>query len=298
MDACDILIDMRNMRDCIHDAEKNGRAIGHFNCAELTVFNAAVAAAKKEGVPVIIGMSESEREFFGLRNSVALRDAWQKEGIAIFLNADHTKSFEKAREAIQAGFDAVLFDGSSLPMEENIRETRRVADYARMVRASGHRDIIIEGEIGYIGSGSKMRSRAPDGIQKTTPEEAVRFVKETGVDMLAPAVGNIHGIIKAGEPRLDIQRIAAIAKALRKHINRPIPLVLHGASGNSDKDIRAAVKAGMAIVHISTEIRVAWHAALEQSLRENPEELAPYALLHGAEQAAREIMIKKIRLIR
>lgn len=288
---------MRSVRDVVYDAEKNGSAIGHFNCAELTVFNAAIFAAREARVPIIIGMSESERKFFGLGNAVALARAWRAQGVQIFLNADHTKSFEKACEAMYAGFDAVLFDGSGLPMKENIRVTRRVVDYARMVCASGHRDIVVEGEVGYIGSGSQVRSRVPEGIEKTTPEKAVRFVKETGVDMLAPAVGNIHGIIKAGEPRLDIQRIRAIKNALQKHINRPVPLVLHGASGNTDEDIRAAVKAGMAIVHVSTEIRVAWRAALEQSLRENAEEWAPYALLQGAEQAVQKIITQKIRLL-
>lgn len=285
------------MRDCVYDAQKNGRAIGHFNCAELTVFNAAVFTAREAHTPFIIGMSESERDFFGIRNAVALVRAWRAQGVEVFLNADHTKSFSRACEAMQSGFDAVLFDGSDLPMEENMRETRRVVDYARILRVSGNRDIIIEGEIGYIGSGSKMRSRVPDDIQKTTPEEVVRFVKETGVDMLAPAVGNIHGIIKTGEPRLDIKRIKAINNALQKHISRPVPLVLHGASGNIDQDIRAAVKAGITIVHVSTEIRVAWRAALEQSLRENSEEMGPYALLNGPERAAQKIMAQKLRLL-
>src|SRR3989344_771144 len=250
---------MRSLREVLYEAEKNGKAIGHFNCAELTVFNALISAAQAERVPVVVGLSEREREFFGMENIIALRDAWRKKGVEIFVNADHTTHFKKIQEAVRAGFDAVLFDGSALPLEENIRETKKAVGYVRMVRASGHRDVLIEGEIGYIGSGSTVRSRAPKGIKKVTVEEAVRFVKETSVDMLAPAVGNIHGIVKGGEPRLDSKLVKNIKNALRKYTSRPIPLVLHGASGNSESDIRAAVKAGISLVHISTEIRSEEH---------------------------------------
>lgn len=283
---------MQSLRDGIYGMR--GKAIGHFNCAELTVFNAAVSAAREMGAPVIIGLSESEREFFGLENVVALVRDLRARGVPIFLNADHTKSFVKIQKAVEVGFDAVLFDGSHLPLEENIRETRRVVQYAQMVRVSGYKDIMIEGEIGYIGSGSQMRDRAPDGVQLTTPEEAVRFVKETGVDMLAPAVGNIHGIIKSGEPRLDIKRIAAIRRALQKNNKRFIPLVLHGASGNSDDDIRAAIKAGITMVHISTEIRVVWRTALEKFLRANQNEIAPYIILEHSQQAVMVLIKKKL----
>lgn len=282
------------LRDSIQNAEENGHAIGHFNCAELTVFNAAVRAAKEARALIIIGMSEKEREFFGkdmIRSMIrSSQDLWSCEDQKIFFNADHTKSFEKVREAVEAGFESIMFDASHLPLEENIRRTREVVRYIQVVCASGCRDILVEGEVGYIGEGSKMRTQIPKGVRKVTVAEAVRFVEETGVDMLAPAVGNIHGIIISGEPKLDIKLIKKIKEAVQ------IPLVLHGASGNSDREIRAAIKAGISIVHISTEIRVAWRDALRASLNASPDEVAPYNLLGASEQAAEKIIRQKLSL--
>ena len=184
------------------------------------------------------------------------------------------------------GFDSISFDGSELSWEENIKKTKEAVEYVRSVKPN----ILVEGEIGYIGSGSQLRDNIPSGIELTTVEDAVRFVKETGVDLLAPAVGNIHGIIKSGEPRLDIGRIKAIKEAVK------IPLVLHGASGNSDEDIKAAIAAGINIVHVSTEIRLAWKNELDKPLHAQPEEIAPYNILAPAEKAVRETIEKKLKL--
>ena len=280
------------MWNVITDTKERGGALGHFNCAELSVWNAIVRAAQKMDMPVIIGLSESEREFFGLENAVALVRALRARGVPIFLNADHTKSFKKIQEAVDAGFDMVIFDGSHLPLEDNIRETKNIVRYVKTVRPQ----VFVEGEVGYIGEGSKMRTTIPKGIRKTTVVEAVRFVQETGIDMLAPAVGNIHGMIKSGEPQLDIKLIKKIKNGLRCALGRDMFLVLHGASGNSDKDIRAAIKAGISIVHISTEIRVAWRDALRITLHKNLDEIAPYSLLRSSEEAAYTTIKEKIRL--
>ena len=125
----------------------------------------------------------------------------------------------------------------------------------------------------------------------TKPEDAARFVKETGVDMLAPAVGNIHGMFaNAPEPALDIARIRAIRKAAG------VPLVLHGGSGNTDEDFLAAIDAGVSIIHIRTELRVAWRMGLEKALKEKPEEIAPYKVLSTAVEAVKEIVDSKLKL--
>lgn len=280
-----------SLRDSIQNTEERGCAIGHFNCAELTVFNAAVRAAREMGAPLIIGMSEKEGEFFGREAIRALISLLRKSHFLycqppIFFNADHTKSFEKVKEAVEIGYDSITFDASHVSLEDNIRETKNVVRYVKTVNPH----ILVEGEVGSIGEGSKMRTQIPPGIKKTTVGEAVRFVEETGVDMLAPAVGNIHGIIKSGEPKLDIKLIKKIKKAV------PIPLVLHGASGNSDTDIRAAIKAGINIVHINTEIRVAWREVLEKSLTAHPNDLAPYVLLEDAQRAAEKTIRQKLSL--
>lgn len=286
---------MKTLWHSIYHAEKCVVAIGHFNCAELTVFNAAARASREMDVPVIIGLSESEREFFGVDVLSALISLLRKSDFPslLFFNADHTKSFEKVREAVDVGFDSITFDASHLPLEENIRETHNAVRYVKMVNPR----ILVEGEVGYIGEGSKVRTTLLKGVRKTTIEEAVRFVKETGVDMLAPAVGNVHGIIKSGEPKLDIKLIKKIKNALRCALGWEMPLVLHGASGNSDRDIRAAIKAGINIVHISTEIRVAWRDALRASLDKNPDEVAPYNLLQPGEEAAYQMIHQKLHLL-
>lgn len=284
---------MQSLRDTISGMEGTGRALWHFNFAELSVLKAAARVAVDYGVPIIIGTSEGEREFVGVHEVVALVASYRARGIPLYLNADHTKSFDKVKEVVDAGYDAVIFDGSALPLEENIRETRRVVEYVRMANPR----MIVEGEVGYIGVNSKLLDAVPDGVQKTTVEDAMRFVRETGVDLFAPAVGNIHGMLKSGkEPELDIDLIRRIKEALRVAQGKQVPLVLHGASGNTDADIRAAIAAGISIVHINTEVRVAWRKALDVACVANPDEVAPYKLLRGAEEAAYEAMRGKIMI--
>lgn len=276
---------MQPLRDVISDAASRGGVIWHFNFSELTALKAAARVARELNVPIIMGLSEGERDFVGLREAVALIKSYRAEGLKIYLNADHTKTFTGIKAAVDAGFDAVIFDGSALPLAENIRETKRVVEYVRMANSR----IIVEGELGYIGTKSEVLDKVPDGVQKTTMEEAVRFAGETGVDMLAPAVGNVHGMLKSGhEPALDIPLIKKIKEAVK------IPLVLHGASGNTDADIRAAITAGITVIHINTEIRRAWREKLEESLKGMPNEVAPYKLLAAGEEAVYQAIKAKI----
>lgn len=278
---------MQKLKDYILEAEKKGTAIGHFNVSNLEMLRGVFNAAKGLKVPVIIGVAEGERNFIGVKQIVALVKSLREEyDYPIFLNADHTYSFDKVKEAVDAGFDAVIFDATTLSFEENIKITKQCVDYAKKVNP----DIIVESELGFIGSGSNVRDGIPEGVKiteefLTKPEEAKRFVEETGVDMLAPAVGNIHGMLKCGkDPALNIKRIAEIKKAVG------VPLVLHGASGNSAEDIKAAVAAGMAIVHVSTEIRVAYRKSLCKALQDNLDEVAPYKYLKDSILAVQKVV--------
>ena len=199
------------------------------------------------------------------------------------------------KEAIDAGYDSVIFDGAQLPIEENIAITKQCVEYARKVSAETGRDIIIEAELGYIGTSSKVWDSLPKGVELdpaflTSPEDAKRIVSETGIDMFAPAVGNVHGIIKSGEPALNIEHIKAIKEAVG------VPLVLHGASGNSDEDIKKSIAAGISVVHINTEIRVAYTDALRKFLAENPDEVAPYKIMKNSVEAVEVVVEKKLRL--
>lgn len=281
------------MREHIQEAASSKTAIGHFNVSTLDGVWAIAAAAKSLNLPVIIGVSEGERDYVGVNEIAAVvRSMRERLGQPIFLNADHTYSFERVKEAIDAGFDSVIFDGAQLSFEDNVAAAAKCVDYARK---SG-RDVIVEGELGFIGTSSKILDSIPEGAvvgddNMTKPDVAARFVKETGVDLLAPAVGNIHGVVKGGDPALNTKRVMEISSAAG------IPLVLHGASGNSSDDIRAAVKAGVAIVHVNTELRIAYRSGLLKSLSEDPDEVAPYKFLKPAKLAMQKVVEEKLRII-
>ncbi|OHA80290.1 MAG: tagatose-bisphosphate aldolase [Candidatus Yonathbacteria bacterium RIFCSPHIGHO2_01_FULL_51_10] len=288
---------MQTLRETILDASSRGVAIGHFNISNIEGFWAIVHAARALGVPAIVGLSEGERDFVGVKQAVALVKATREElGYPIYINADHTYSFERVKEAVDAGFDAVIFDGAKLSLEENIKQTKACVDYARSVSASRRTDVLVEAEMGYIGQSSKILDAIPEGAvvsgdALTSPEDAARFVHETGVDLFAPAVGNIHGMLRSmPDPRLDIPRIAAIRAAAG------VPLVLHGGSGTVDQDFTDAITAGISIVHINTEIRVAYRDAMRAFLNEHPDEVAPYKIAKGAVTAMEDVITKRLKL--
>ncbi len=284
---------MKTLKEYILEAEKKGQAIGHFNISNLEILKGIFEAAKKLDLPVIIGTAEGERNYIGTKQAVAsIKSLREEYDYPIFLNSDHTHSFDGVKEVVDAGYDAVIFDGSELSHEENLKITKKCVEYAKSINP----DILVEAELGFIGSSSKILEEIPEGVNitdeyLTKAEEAKNFVAETGVDLLAPAVGNIHGMLKNGRnPALNIERIKEIKKAVN------IPLVLHGASGNSPEDIKEAIKAGMSVVHVNTEIRVAFRKSLVKSLQENPDEIAPYKYLKETVKAVENVVDEKMRL--
>ncbi|MBI4120169.1 MAG: class II fructose-bisphosphate aldolase [Parcubacteria group bacterium] len=264
-------------------------AVGHFNVSNWEQLKAVVEAAKESRSPVMIGTSEGEREWWGLENIVALIKSLRAGYSDIFLNADHTKSPEAAKAAAGAGYDSIHLDGSVLPPAENISQTKEVVAYARSINP----EISVEGELGYLRGESKLSGEKiilkPQDY--TDPVEAAEFVKATGVDRLAIAIGNIHGI-NADEPRLDFERLAQIRAA----VSGQVALVLHAASGIADEDIKKAMAAGISNIHISTELRLAWRKGLEQSLRDNPNEYAPYKLYQNVVEDIKNIVVSKAKL--
>lgn len=281
---------MHTLREVIQDARDNSRAIGHFNISDSNQLAAIAAAAKETGLPVIIGLSEGERAYFPLAHAKSLIDQYRQDGISIYLNADHTYSIEKVREAIDAGVDAVIFDGAKAGFDENAKVTKQAVEYAR---ASG-RDVIVEAEMGYIGQSSKVLTELPEGAaltpeMMTSVDDAARFVRETGVDCFAPAVGNVHGMLGVSQdPPLNIDRIHEISSAT------DVPLVLHGASGNSPSDIEKAIENGVAIVHINTELRVAYREGLLEGLK--GDEVAPYKFLAPAHNRMKDFVAEKLKM--
>lgn len=279
---------MKTLKEYILEAKEKKVAIGHFNISNLEALKGIFEAARKLNLPVIIGVSEGERDFIGVKQAVALVKSLREENnYPIFINADHTYSFERVKEAIDAGFDAVIFDGAKLPLEENIKITKQCVEYARAVRP----EVLVEAELGYIGQSSKLLDGVPEGVEMTSVEDAKKYVSETGIDLFAPAVGNIHGMLKnVPDPALDTDRVKNISEATG------VPLVLHGASGNSKEDIQKAIQNGVAIVHINTEIRVAYKTGLEESLKNHPNEVAPYKILLESVAEVEKVVEDKLKI--
>lgn len=277
----------------MREAREARRAIGHFNISDSEQLWAIFNAARKLNVPVIIGASEGERDFIGVRQAAALvRSIREEYNYPIFLNADHTYSFERVKEAIDAGYDAVIFDGNKVSREENIAITKQCVEYARSINP----DIVVEAELGNIGMSSKLLDAVPEGAQiteemMTKPDELKAFIEATGVDMIAPAVGNLHGMLKnAPQPKISPARIAELQAA------GGIPLVLHGGSGISDPEFKDAIASGIAIIHINTEIRIAYRKGIEAGLAADADEVAPYRFMKPGVDGVAAVVEDRLRL--
>ncbi|MEI7513082.1 MAG: class II fructose-bisphosphate aldolase [bacterium] len=283
----------KTLKEYILEAEEKGIAVGHFNISNLEGVKAIVEAVSELKVPVIIGVSEGERNFVGVEEiSAIVKAEKEKTGLPIFLNADHTHSFESAKKSIDKGFDSITVDGSKLSLDENVKYVKSCVEYV----VSKEKNVVIECELGYIGTSSEVHTEVPTDIafdenSLTHPDDAAKLVRESGAFMLAPAVGNMHGMIGVGkDPKLNIKRIEEIRNATG------VPLVLHGASGNSDEDVRSAIKAGCAVVHVNTELRVAFREGLESGLEENPDEVAAYKYEVSAVEQMKKVVIDKLKL--
>jgi fructose-bisphosphate aldolase, class II len=280
------------LREALQDASNRHVALGHFNFSELVVLKAVADTARQLKLPVVVGVSEGERDFVGVQQAAALVKSLRDEyEFPIFLNADHTHSLKKAVEAAKAGFDLIVFDASNQPIEENIRTTKEAVEAAKSV----HPGILIEGEIGYIGASSTIHTSVPQDLSPlTTPKEAKEFIDATRVDLLAPALGTMHGMLKSmvsgkENKHINVERIAEIKATTG------IFLTLHGGSGTDTAGFVAGIRAGLNLIHINTELRVAWRRGLEEELAKKPDEVTPYHLLPGAYQAVSEVVKSRLQ---
>ena len=281
---------VKNIKYYLEKARKEGFGIGQFNFSDFTQMKAIVSAGEKLKSPIILGTSEGESKFFGLQEAVALRDIIRKKtGLSIFLNLDHGKSFEYLEEAIDAGYDMVHFDGSKMPLEENIKTAKEVVKYAKK------KGVLVEGEVGRIGTDSSKLYSEKFEIKEedlTKPEDAERFVKATRVDLLAVSIGTFHGMDVSGVcPNLRID----LLKKIKEKIGG-IGIVLHGGSGTPEDDIREAIKRGIVKININTELRLAFSGNLRRFLDNNPEEVTPYKFLTDAKNSVEKVVGLKIEL--
>ena len=285
------LQDIPSLRAAVEWAEEKQVALGHFNVSDSTQVHAIVEAAMELNVPIILGTSGGERNFIGVKTIAAIVKSLRAEhNYPIFLNADHTYSYEGVVEAIDAGYDSVIYDSTKDGHENNLVNTKKCVEYAR----NCGREVLVEAEMGNIGASSSMWDEAPAAVDDdvlTDPTMLKRFVEETGVDLIAPAVGNLHGMSKDGRnPELNIERIKELREA------GGVPMVLHGGSGISDEDFKEAIKAGMSTVHINTEIRLAYHAGIRDFTAENPDAIAPYKFEAQGKEQMKQVVIKRLRL--
>ena len=283
---------MRTLLETLNDANSHRQAVGHFNIAEIAALNAIVDVVRETRLPVIVGLSEGERKFFGASTAAAaVRSIREESGLEIYLDADHTHSLKSAEEAARAGYDLIVFDASEKPFEENVSITRKAVESAKSINPK----ILVEGELGFIGSGSQLHDAPQAGLVLTRPEEARQFAEATLVDLLSPAVGTMHGMLPGmvrGEvhKHLDITRIGEISQATKLY------LTLHGGSGTADDDFVRAIDAGIRIIHVNTELRVAWRRGLESALAADPKEVTPYTLLAGARSQVASVVRNRLLL--
>ncbi len=281
--------------ETINEYKRQGKAIAHFNISNLDQARAIVEVANELKQPVIIGASEGERAYMGTEMVRKIVDELNQEyDVPVFLNADHTYSLEKVQEVVEAGYDSVIVDGAKLPYEENVALVKSCVDYVRGYEAKTGKMILVEAELGYIGQSSSLNSALPEGVSEenlTTTDQAKDFVLRTGIDMFAPAIGNVHGmLIDAEEPALHIDRLKEISSAT------DVPLVLHGASGNTDEDLKGSIDNGIAIIHINTEIRKAFRDGEKHYMDEHPNEVAPYKFGKEGQEEMKKVVKAKMEL--
>jgi len=276
-------------KEMLMEAQKGQYAVGAFNANNMEIIQAIVEASEEEKSPVIIQASQGAIKYAGLDVIVAMVKVMaEKASIPIALHLDHGTDYFQNILCLRAGFTSLMYDGSALPFEENVAMTKKVVEMAHVC------GIPVEAEIGQVG---KMDASDEPGVARekikefmAKPEDAAKFVKLTQVDILAPAVGTIHG---CREPiaKLDIPRIEKIRDLTGK------PLVLHGASGASDEELRKGIAAGICKVNIDTRIRMAFTNTVRKYLNEHPEEIDPRKALNPAKAAAKEVIKGRIKIL-
>ncbi|KGL57471.1 ketose 1,6-bisphosphate aldolase [Pantoea ananatis] len=267
-------------------AQKQGYALGAFNVLDTHFLRALFAAAEQQRSPFIINIAEVHFKYVTLDQLVeAIKFEAAKHAIPVVLNLDHGLHFEAVMQAIRLGFTSVMFDGSTLSYEENIRQTREVVKAAHAVGVS------VEAELGAVGGdeGGALFGEA-DSEKFTDPRLAAEFVRETGIDTLAVAIGNAHGKYK-GEPKLDFDRLAAIRG------QTGVPLVLHGGSGISDADFRRAISLGIHKINFYTGMSQAALDAVERSLASRNTRYDEFAeLLMAVENAICDTVMQQMKI--
>jgi len=274
-----------HIKDLVKDAKKHGYAIGAFNITNFESILGVAQAAVKAGSPVIIQVSESAIKYMGLKPITHIVSTVAKNtaaGVPVALHLDHGSNFDTIFECIRSGFSSVHIDASSLPLDENINLTKQI------VKVAHAKNIWVQGEVGAIvGSHGDITSIIKD-IPLAKLDEVVKFVKETKVDTIAAAIGTAHGV-HANE---DI--VFSLLKAIKSKVK--IPFVLHGGSGVPDAKIRKAIKEGVDIINVGTDLKVAFCRAITEACLKNKQETDPRNLLKPTIVAIEKVVFDKMKL--
>lgn len=270
--------------DILLHAQKNKYAVGAFNMNNMEIVQAIAMAADELQAPVIMQASQGAISYAGIEYISAIgKKAAELLSVPVALHLDHGTDFDQVMLCIRHGFTSVMIDGSRFPLEENIAFTKRVVDIAHPLGIS------VEAELGKIGGVEDNVVVDDRDATFTDPDEAKRFVEETGVDSLAIAVGTAHGVYK-GEPKIDFDRI----KAIRDKID--VPLVLHGSSGVPYEALEEAISLGICKINIDTDLRISFTDGVRDVLDNNPNEIDPRKILGPARAKMAETIKEKIKV--
>jgi len=272
-----------SMKEMLIKAKDGHYAVGQFNINNLEFTQAILLAAQEENSPVILGVSEGAGKYIGgFKTVVKMVEGLMEDykiTVPVAIHLDHGSSFDKCKEAIDAGFTSVMIDASHHPFDENVEITSKVVEYAHS------KGVSVEAELGTVGG---QEDDVVGGIIYADPKECQELVQRTGIDTLAPALGSVHGPYK-GEPNLGFKEMEEIGSATG------LPLVLHGGTGIPTKDIQKAISLGTAKINVNTENQIASAKRVREVLAADTEMYDPRKYLGPARDAIKETVIGKIR---
>ncbi|WP_432957749.1 ketose-bisphosphate aldolase [Micromonospora haikouensis] len=266
-------------------ANEHSFAVPAFNISDWAMFRGIVEISEEKNAPLIVGIHPDEVRHIGREMITGIIERAHGSSVPIAIHWDHGATYEQMLQAFQYGFTSVMIDGSLKPFDENLAITKKVTDSAHVLGVS------VEGELGTIGGNDSYAEAGAAEIIYTDPDDAVTFVKTTGVDSLAIAIGTFHGFYPAHlKPELKLD----LLKEIKSRVG--IPLVLHGGSGNPDDEIREAARIGINKINISTDIKVAYHDKMREVLGSDSKVREPNAIQPACLDAMKEVAAHKIDL--
>lgn len=274
-----------NMKELLTIAKENKFAVPAFNIGSLEILRAVMEVAEETNSPVILEIHPLEIEYLTDPFVLTVKEYAHKSKVPVVIHMDHGSNIYDVMRSIKNGYTSVMIDASNLPYEENVALTKQVVELAHKVNVS------VEAEIGTIGA-MNYETEGVDNVLYTDPEQAKDFVKRTGIDCLAVAIGTAHGLYpKNFTPKLNLE----LLKILNKDVN--IPLVLHGGSGNPDEEVTASVSLGVSKVNISSDVKSVFFKKCHELLNENPNQYEPCDLFPKCIDEAKKVIYHKLNVL-